>query len=213
MIAAVAFDYGGVLTTPLRDSIAAWQTADGIDPVSFTQMLRDWLSRAGENDTPVHQLETGRLSAAEFDVLLAARLTTIGGRSVDPVGLLSRVFAAMRPDPAMFALASELRALGVGVALLSNSWGNTYPRERLDALFDPVVISGEVGLRKPLPPIYELTCERLGLPAQRVLFVDDAAPNVVGARAVGMPALLHTDPVATRAAIAQWVPGLANGAV
>jgi putative hydrolase of the HAD superfamily len=175
-------------------------------------MLRDWLSRAGENDTPVHQLETGRLSAAEFDVLLAARLATLDGRGIDPHGLLSRVFAGMRPEPAMFALASELRALGVGVAVLSNSWGNSYPRNRLDALFDPVVISGEVGLRKPLPPIYELTCKRLGLPAERVLFVDDAAPNVDGARAVGMPALLHTDPVATRAAIAEWVPGLANGA-
>jgi hypothetical protein len=64
---------------------------------------------------------------AEFDVLLAAELTNVGGGPVRPVGVLTRLFAGMRPDPEMFALAQELRALGVRVALLSNSWGNTYP--------------------------------------------------------------------------------------
>lgn len=210
MISAVVFDYGGVLTTPLRESIEAWQAADGIDPASFTEMLKEWLSPNGQTDTPVHRLETGTLSAAEFSVLLAARLRTIDGRRVDPAGLLSRLFAGMRPEPAMLALASQLRDMGLAVAVLSNSWGNTYPRQLLDSLFHPVVISGEVGLRKPLPPIYELTCARLGLPASRVLFVDDAAPNVEGARAVGMPAILHTDPATTRAALARWVPGLAT---
>ena len=211
MISAVVFDYGGVLTTPLRDSIEAWQAADGIDPASFTEMLKEWLSPNGQTDTPVHRLEMGTLPAAEFNALLAARLRTIDGSRIDPVGLLSRLFAGMRPEPAMLTLASQLRDLGLAVAVLSNSWGNSYPRELLDSLFDPVVISGEVGLRKPLPPIYELTCAQLGLPASQVLFVDDAAPNVEGARAVGMPAILHTDPVTTRAAIAQWVPGLAPG--
>lgn len=73
---AVAFDYGGVLTTPLRDTIAAWQAADGIDPASFTLMLKEWLSPNGQQDTPVHRLETGRCSAAQFGVLLAALLHT-----------------------------------------------------------------------------------------------------------------------------------------
>jgi putative hydrolase of the HAD superfamily len=150
----------------------------------------------------------GTLSVAEFDALLAQELATVDGRPVDPVGLLSRLFAGMRPEPAMFALAEELRSLGVAVALLSNSWGNSYPRDRIDSLFDPVVISGEVGLRKPWAPIYELTLSRLGLPAQRVLFVDDAVPNVEGARAVGMPALRHTDPATTRAELARLIPGL-----
>jgi HAD superfamily hydrolase (TIGR01509 family) len=114
----------------------------------------------------------------------------------------------MRPDPAMFALARELREAGVRVGLLSNSWGNTYPREQIDALFDPVVISGEVGLRKPLAGIYELTLRRLGVPAGRVVFVDDAEPNVLGARSTGMRALLHEDAGGTRAALARLVPAL-----
>ncbi|MEV4331088.1 HAD family phosphatase [Streptomyces sp. NPDC049597] len=205
---AVVFDYGGVLTGPVRHSIAAWIEADGIEPASFSRTLKAWLSRDAADGTPIHRLETGELSVAEFDALFAAELTTVDGRPVDPVGLLGRLFAGMRPDPAMFALCEELRDLGVRVALLSNSWGNTYPRERIDALLDPVVISGEVGLRKPLAPIYELTLDRLDLPAERVVFVDDAEPNLLGARALGMQALLHTDAAGTRAALAELVPDL-----
>jgi putative hydrolase of the HAD superfamily len=108
----------------------------------------------------------------------------------------------------MFALVEDLRAAGVRVALLSNSWGNTYPRERIDALFDTVVISGEVGLRKPHAAIFELALERLGLPAEQAVFVDDAEPNVLGARAVGMTAIQHTGPAATRAALSELVPAL-----
>jgi putative hydrolase of the HAD superfamily len=211
-IDAVIFDYGGVLTTPVRESVAAWQAADGIDPASFTRVLKDWLSRDAADGTPIHRLETGALSVAEFDRLLADRLTTVDGRQIDPVGVLHRLFAAMRPEPTMFALAAELRALGIRVALLSNSWGNTYPRQRLDGLFDPVVISGEVGHRKPLPGIYELTLRRLEVDAQRALLIDDATPNVDGARAVGMRALLHTGPQETHAELARLVPGLSSGA-
>ncbi|MCY9784304.1 HAD family phosphatase [Nocardiopsis sp. EMB25] len=205
---AVVFDYGGVLTRPVRDTIAAWMKSDGIDPESFTRALRAWLSRDAPDGTPIHRLETGELSVEEFDALFAAELGTVDGRPVDPVGLLGRLFAGMRPDPAMYSLAEELRGLGLRVALLSNSWGNTYPRERIDALLDPVVISGEVGLRKPHAPIYELTLDRLGLPAERVVFVDDAEPNVLGARAVGMRAVPHTDAGSTRAALAELVPDL-----
>ncbi|MGW0816590.1 HAD family hydrolase [Streptomyces viridiviolaceus] len=196
---AVVFDYAGVLTNPVRDSIAAWIEADGIEPESFSRTLKTWLSRRAQDGTPLHRLETGELTVADFDTLIAAELETVDGRAVDPVGLLARLFAGLRPDQAMFELAGELRGLGIRVALLSNSWGDIYPRE---------LISGEVGLRKPLAPIYRLTLDRLGMPAHRVLFVDDAEPNVLGARAVGMQALLHTDAETTRATLVGLIPGL-----
>jgi len=205
---AVVFDYGGVLTLPVRESIDAWLEADGIDPASFSRTLKAWLSRDAQDGTPIHRLETGELSVPEFDALLAAELATVDGRPVDPVGVLKRLFAGMQPDPPMFALVEDLRAADVRVGLLSNSWGNTYPRERIDALFDPVVISGEVGMRKPLAPIYELALERLGTPAGRVLFIDDAEPNILGARRVGLQAFLHADAVTTRAALAALIPDL-----
>ncbi len=206
---AVVFDYGGVLTTPVRDSIAAWLESDGIDPRTFSATLREWLSRTAEDGTPIHQLETGALPVAEFERVLAARLRRHDGVAVIPAGVLSRLFAGMRPDPAMFALAEELRAAGVKVALLSNSWGNTYPRDRLDALFDPVVISSEVGLRKPEPAIYQLTVSRLGVPAGDVVLIDDAEPNLEGAARAALRTVLHTDAATTRSALAENIPQLA----
>jgi putative hydrolase of the HAD superfamily len=213
-IDAVLFDYGGVLTHPVRSSIAAWQEADAIDPRSFSRILKAWLSRDAADGTPIHRLETGELSPAEFDSLLAAELTTIDGRPLDPRGIVQRIFAAMQLDSAMFALVDALRSVGMEVGLLSNSWGNTYPRARIDDLFDPVVISGEVGLRKPHAAIFELALDRLALPPERVLFIDDAEPNILGARAVGLRSLLHTDATTTRAALAALVPDLpvTNGA-
>jgi epoxide hydrolase-like predicted phosphatase len=208
MIDAVLFDYGGVLTGPVKHSIASWLAADAIEPKSFSRTLQAWLSHNAEDGTPIHRLETGELNVADFEALLAAELRTTDGRAVVPDGILGRLFAGMQPDPAMFALADELRATGLKVGLLSNSWGNTYPRARIDALLDPVVISGEVGLRKPHAAIYELALDRLGLPADRVLFIDDAEPNVLGARTVGLQALLHVDHPSTHAALTDLVPNL-----
>ncbi|MEV0695453.1 HAD family phosphatase [Streptomyces sp. NPDC050388] len=205
---AVVFDYGGVLTTPVRHSIAAWLEQDGIEPDSFSRTLKAWLGRRAPQGTPLHRLETGELEVAEFERLFAARLVRWDGAAVDPVGLLDRFFAGLRPEPRMYALAEELRDCGVAVALLSNSWGNDYPRKRLEALFVPVVLSGEVGLRKPSPEIFELTVRGLGLTPEQVVFVDDAEANVAGARAVGLRALLHTDPDATRTALAHLLPQL-----
>jgi len=206
----VVFDFGGVLTNPLHEVLADWMARDAIDPDSFTRVLKQWYSRRVAPGTPIHRLETGQLPVAEFNVLLAAELTTVDGSVVAPDGLLDRVFAGMGIDDGMVALVRELRALGLRVALLSNSWGNFYPRTLLDSLLDPVVISEEVGLRKPEAAIYELTLARLGLPAERVVFLDDSQPNVDGAIAVGMRALLHRDAASTRAALAPHLDGLAE---
>jgi len=205
---AAVFDYGGVLTTPVRDSIAAWLDRDGIDPASFSRTLHAWLSRSAPDGTPIHRLETGELSTAEFDVLLAAELAGKDGGTVAPEDLLSGLFAQMRPDPAMFDLVQDLKDAGVRVALLSNSWGNTYSRERIDAAFDLVVISGEVGMRKPNPDIFGHMLDLLKLRPERVVFVDDAEPNTDGAARLGMHTILHTDHHNTRKKVARLVPAL-----
>lgn len=207
-IDAVLFDFGGVLTLPVRDSIAAWLEEDGIDPASFSRSLKSWLSRNAVGVTPIHQLETGEMSPADFEVRLAATLSTRDGRAIVPAGMLRRIFAGLRLDPEMFRLIDDLRDAGIRVGLLSNSWGDIYPHDRLNPLLDPIVISSDVGLRKPDAAIFELALDRLGLPAERVLFLDDAEPNVVGARRVGLQAQLHTDATTTRAAIAALIPDL-----
>jgi len=212
-VEAVVFDYGGVLTTPVADSIAGWLEVDGIDPDSFSRTLKAWLSSDAPPGTPVHRLETGELTAEEFGDLLAAELARHDGDAVVADGIVGRLFAGMRVEPAMFDLVDDLRALGVRTGLLSNSWGNTYPRERIAEAFDGIVISGEVGLRKPQPEIYRLALDGLGVVPEHAVFVDDAEPNLVGARAIGLRTVLHTDPVGTRAALAALVPGLAPAAL
>jgi epoxide hydrolase-like predicted phosphatase len=205
---AAVFDYGGVLTTAVRDSIAAWLDRDAIDPASFSRAIKAWRSRSAPHDTPIHRLETGELSTAEFDALLAAELVGRDGGAVAPRDLLKSMFAQMRPDPVMFDLVQDLKSAGVRVALLSNSWGNTYPRDRIDAVFDLVVISGEVGMRKPNPDIFAHALDLLDVPPERVVFIDDAEPNTDAAARLGMHTVLHTDPEDTRRKLAGLVAAL-----
>ncbi|WP_367325878.1 HAD family hydrolase [Streptomyces sp. HUAS ZL42] len=207
-IESVVFDYGGVLTNPVSSGISAWLEADGMAPESFRAVLKAWLSRSALGGNPIHRLASGALSVQEFEELLTPQLPTHGDRPVVASGILARIFAGMRADPSMFALVEELRALGIRVALLSNGWGNTSPRARIDSLFHEVVISGEVGLCKPDPTIYRLTLERLGITAEAAVFLDDAEPHVAGARGVGMHAWLHIDPAGMRDAMSRLVPGL-----
>ena len=207
-VGVAVFDYGGVLTTPVRDSIGAWLDRDGIDPASFSRTIKAWLSRSAPDDTPIRRLEIGELSTAEFDALLAEELIGKNGGAVAPEDLLKGLFAQMRPNPVMFDLVQDLKDAGIRVALLSNSWGNTYPRERIDALFDLVVISGEVGMRKPNPDIFTHTLDLLDARPDRVVFIDDAEPNTDGAARLGMHTILHTDHHNTRKKVARLVPAL-----
>jgi putative hydrolase of the HAD superfamily len=97
----------------------------------------------------------------------------------------------------MYQALRDLRGRGFKVGLLSNSWGNSYPRELWTELFDATVISAEVGLRKPNGAIFQHALELIGLAAQECVFIDDIAHNVRAAEALGMIGLHHTDPVVT----------------
>ncbi len=201
-------DYGGVLTGNLGDALNAWLEADDIDPADFGALMREWLT-AGAGPNPIHELELGSLPNADFESRLAAALVTRAGAPVVAEGLLGRMFEGFGEEPDMYALVLRARQAGVRTALLSNSWGNTYPREQFAALFDVVVISSEVRLRKPDPEIYLLTARHLGLEPAECVFVDDLPPNVTGATDVGMVGIRHADAAATVAeveAIFGWEP-------
>lgn len=200
-IEAVVLDYGGVLTTTIGDAFAACARRRGIDPGSLTAVLRRWLGGGAEPQSPVALLEEGRMSTTDFERAFARELTGVDGDAVDPDGLLGDLFADIRPDEDMWALVDEVRAHGIRCAVLSNSWANTYPDRMFDGRFAPIVISGQVGIRKPDPAIFDLTLERLDLPAAAVVMVDDAPGNVTAAKAVGMHAIHHVDAAATRHAL------------
>ena len=101
------------------------------------------------------------------------------------------------------AILAELCARAVPVYALSNWNADTFalvePHHEFLRWFDGVVISGREGITKPDPAIYRVLCERHGLAPQEALFVDDSPANVEGARAVGMAAVVFTDPASLRA--------------
>ena len=188
-------DWGGVLTSALDECMSAFCEADGIEYARFRAVMREWLGDAGAASVagnPAHALERGEVHARDFERELATRLTTRDGRPVRAEGLLDRLFARFSADDGMVGVVRRARAAGVRTALCSNSWGNEYPTETWDGLFDAVVISGEVGMRKPERRIYLYTAEVLGLDPPECVFVDDLAQNVRGAVAAGMVGIHHT---------------------
>ncbi|NKE59321.1 HAD family phosphatase [Lentzea sp. PSKA42] len=202
LVDALVFDWGGVLTVSVPEFVGAWLHAEAIDREAYGRIMREWLSRDALPDNPVFRLETGELTVAEFERLLAAELITTTGEKIDENGLLKRMFGGATPDPAMVGLVRKARAAGLHTALLSNSWGEGYPKDLLIELFDTVVISGRIGLRKPDERIYRHTLDQIGVAAERAVFFDDAPINVEAAHAVGMHAFRHTSAELTRANLA-----------
>lgn len=196
-LTALLVDWGGVLTNPLSETMDSWCAADGVDPAQFAAVMREWLGSAAATN-PVHDLEAGRLSITEFEEHLAARLRTHSGGPLAAAGLVSRMFRGFTTEQSMLDVVSAARGAGLATGLVSNSWGMAYPREGWEQLFDTVVISGEVGLRKPEPEIYRLAARQLGRAESQCVFVDDLPPNVRGAVAVGMVGVRHVDTATTR---------------
>ena len=192
-VRGLVVDYGGVLTVSLESSVRAWADRDAVDLADFGRLLREWLGNTA-GDNPVHDLETGRMPPAQFERILADRLRGLTGGRVEAAGLLTRMFQHLTPEPGMLDVVRRARAQGIRTALLSNSWGNSYPREHWEDVFEVVVISGEVGMRKPDPDIYVHTAGLLGLQPSECVFVDDLPHNVAGAVAVGMVGVHHEDP-------------------
>lgn len=191
-------DFGGVLTTAIVESFAAFCTDVGVAPEHLRDILRSAVEDGGGDPTHVHLMETGKITEDEFNRWLAGELSAGREEPIDPEGLKMRLFAGTRPEPSMIRAVQTLRGAGIKTALVSNSWGGYgYPRDSFDEMFDAVIISGEVGLRKPQPEIYRLAAQKLGLEPSDCVFVDDFRVNVDGATAVGMTALLHRDPAKT----------------
>jgi epoxide hydrolase-like predicted phosphatase len=157
-------------------------------------------SDAGPAGTsPVHRFERGELDAGEFEQVLAEELARRGS-PVEARGLLRRVLVGLEQlDPDMLGLVRRAHDVGLKTALLSNSWGDHYPDELWNGMFDAVVISGRVGMRKPDTRIFEHTAELLGLPPSACVMVDDLPHNIRGAVAAGMVGVRHSDYATTLA--------------
>jgi putative hydrolase of the HAD superfamily len=180
---ALLVDFGGVLTTDIWSSFAAFCEQRGLDADAAKQLFR----KNPDALAALRGLETGEVEVPEFERRFAALLGT------EPEGLIEGLFAGLQPVEPMLEAVRRTREAGVPTGLISNSWVMEHYTDEIRALFDEVVISAEVGLHKPQPEIYLLAAERLGVAPQDCVFVDDLRENCAGAEAVGMTAVLHRD--------------------
>ena len=193
---ALIVDWGGVLTNGLDHMLTNWTGQENIDLDVYYKVFNEWLGPEVEKElriNPIHALEKGEMSVPDFEVELAHALLTLGDIKVNPTGLLDRMFLFFEHAPDMNGLVHRARKKGIKTALLSNSWGNNYPRHGWDDMFDEVIISGEVGMRKPDAEIYHHTLELLKVKPNESVFVDDLAHNIKGAAELGMIGVLHVD--------------------
>jgi putative hydrolase of the HAD superfamily len=190
VIRALISDFGGVLTSPLAAGFLAYQEEAR---VSLEDLGRAMQAAADEHgEPPLYTLERGEITESEF----ARRLGEHLHHDFDLTRLRELYFERLEPNAPMIEFVAEQRRRGLRTALLTNNvreweplWHAKLPE--LDEIFEVVVDSAFVGMRKPEPAIYELTVERLGdgLTAAECLFVDDLEPNCEAARALGMTAV------------------------
>ena len=193
---ALIVDFGGVLTTPLQDAMVRFADELGLE---LQHIVRASLGvYTGAEDDLVVDFETGRITDEEFAAAFATRLSEISGKEVSPERLVQRIFSGLEIEEDMMTAVERARAEGFKTGLLSNSWGmGLYPRERIDGLFHSVVISGEVGMRKPDAEIFHLASDKLGISPDRSVFVDDHPGHLKAAVELGMTTVLHRTPAET----------------
>jgi putative hydrolase of the HAD superfamily len=194
-IRAVISDFGGVLTTPLIQSFMAFQDQTGIT----TEVLGEAMQTATEvnGDNPLFEMERGEITEVAFLEQLTESLEPLLGHRPEMHRFKEIYFEALQPNPPMIDLMRELKASGHRMAMLTNNVKEWEPLWRamlpVDEIFETVVDSGFVGCRKPESRIYALTLERIGLPAEACLFVDDVLVNCEGARKAGIEAVHFQD--------------------
>jgi len=195
----VIFDLGGVMTEPLfRHRTDVPPEFFGLVAFFLNEFRDHYHLTTGAHD--LHLLETGKIGDDEFFDRMCVRYADAGNDPVDPRGAQKVIFGhGMVACGAMADAVRQIRDAGYKTALLTNIsregeaiFSALFPVEEL---FDVVVDSSKVGLRKPDPEIYRLTCERLGVVAERCLFIDDLLCNVEAASALGMQTIQCFEPV------------------
>jgi putative hydrolase of the HAD superfamily len=194
-IQAIISDFGGVLTTPLIQSFMAFQNETGISAENLGLAMQAIAEADGEN--PLFKLERGEIAEASFLDQIADALEPLLGHRPHMHRFKEIYFEALDPNPPMIDLMYELKDAGYRMAMLTNNVREWEPLWRsmlsVDEIFETVVDSGFVGCRKPESRIYALTLERIAMPPEACLFVDDVLVNCEGAEKAGIKAIHFQD--------------------
>ena len=223
-------DYGGVLTSSVTRSFRAFCREQGLDSELAKETFLEAYTTAPGEESAIHKVEKGLITTEEFAELLAGIFSRKAGRALAAEGLIQGLFARMELNEELFTAVAAARKAGIRTGLLSNSWGthgqpepeevpadplggsdaehrprrlDGYPRHRFPELFDAVVISGEVGMRKPDEDIYRFAAQQLGLPPGECVFIDDLDRNIEVAERLGMAGIVHRDNAETLPVLAE----------
>ena len=190
-VRAVISDFGGVLTNRLVEAFLAFQEESGISMEELGRGMQRVAERDGEY--PLFRLERGEVSEVRFLDDLSWGLEQELGHRPTLQRFREIYFAALEGNEPMLELMRELRRRRYRLAILTNNvreweelWRSKLP---VDEIFELVIDSAWVGMRKPEPEIYRLTLDRLDVRPEQSLFIDDNELNVHAARALGMLAV------------------------
>ena len=192
MIKALISDFGGVLTSPLLAALERFNDTLGVTGAEFGRAMALAMQEHGEH--PLFALERGEITEREFNARLERALRELLGRDVDLSRMAELMMAHLHPNHELFDYYRGLRdEHGLRLGILTNNvreweplWRSKLP---IDEIFEDVVDSAFVGMRKPEPEIYALALSRLGVEARSCLFVDDTELNVDAARRLGFHAV------------------------
>jgi epoxide hydrolase-like predicted phosphatase len=194
-VTAVAFDMGGVLTHTALGGLERYAAELGLPPGGLSCYFR--------GDPLMARLEVGEISSREFFKYVCIEAEAAHGVRIDIRRLVTAAAEGEHLNPEMLELVGEVHQR-CATALVTNnvaeaSWRATFPHE----LFDVILDSSEVGLRKPDPRMFEALLVRLERPAAEVAFVDDFEENLEPAAALGMATVHFTGVDACRGALAE----------
>jgi putative hydrolase of the HAD superfamily len=196
VITALISDFGGVLTSPLLGALERFNDHLGVTAEDFAHAMARVMAEYGEH--PLFALERGEITEREFNDRLERALRELLDRDVDLSRMAELLMTHLHPNEDLFAYYRSLRdQRGLRLGILTNNVREWEPLWRaklpIDEIFDDVVDSAFVGMRKPEPEIYALAIERLGVKAGECAFVDDNELNVDAARQLGFHAVHFRD--------------------
>ena len=189
MIRAVLWDFGGVILTSPFEAFERYELEAGLEP--------GFIRRVNATNSDANawaRLERGELDLAAFSAVFEEEARALGG-TLSGAEVLTLLAGEIRPE--MVEGLRRCKAAGLGQGCLTNNIADRDERRdvaEVMALFDVVVESSKLGIRKPEPRFYELACEALEVTPGECVFLDDLGVNLKPARAMGMTTIKVDSP-------------------
>lgn len=191
-IDAVIWDFGGVISSSPFEAFTRFERVRGL-PAGFLRRV----NATDPDDNAWARFERSEIDLVAFDEAFAAE-SAAAGHAVRGTEVIALLGGTIRP--AMVEAIRRLRGRTL-IGLITNNVAapglagvDAKGRDEVITLFDAVVESAKVGLRKPDPAIYRLMLERLAVPASRAVLLDDLGVNLKPARAIGMHTIKVVNP-------------------